>query len=128
MAATLPTIDAPAPSSAATVQGRARPWSTLTGGRARHRPSGRARRERRVGYAMLAPMVLVVGGLIGYPLVLSIWFGFTDKAIGEAGTWIGLGNYVDSWNDPIFRRTLWNTFNYTVTAVLAKLLIGVAMA
>ncbi|MEM8923096.1 MAG: sugar ABC transporter permease [Actinomycetota bacterium] len=84
--------------------------------------------EATVGYAMLTPMVVVVLGLIGYPLVLSIWFGFTDTAIGESGDFIGVDNYLANWNDPIFRRTLWNTFNYTVTAVVAKLVLGVVMA
>lgn len=84
--------------------------------------------EAAAGYSMVIPMVIVVLGLIGYPLVLSIWFGFTDTAIGETGQFVGLDNYVDNWNDPIFRRTLWNTFNYSVTAVAAKLVLGVAMA
>ncbi len=90
--------------------------------------AGQLRRETIVGYSMLAPMVLVVAGLIGYPLVLSIWFSFTDKAIGEAGTFIGLQNYIDNFNDPIFRRTVWNTFNYSVTAVVVKLVLGIVMA
>ncbi|MEM9134888.1 MAG: sugar ABC transporter permease [Actinomycetota bacterium] len=92
-------------------------------------PTGRRRAsETTVGLAMLTPMVIVVLGLVGYPLVLSIWFGFTDTAIGESGEFIGLDNYIANWNDPIFRRTLWNTFNYTVTAVVAKLVLGIVMA
>jgi multiple sugar transport system permease protein len=43
-------------------------------------------------------------------------------------SFVGLANYIDLLDDRIFLRTLWNTFNYTVTAVIFKVILGLLMA
>ncbi len=82
-----------------------------------------------LGYLFLLPIIIIVFGLIGYPFVLSIWFSVTDRALGQAGyAFVGLQNYVDLLDNRIFLRTIWNTFNYTVTAVIFKVILGLLMA
>ncbi|MGB2568646.1 carbohydrate ABC transporter permease [Micromonospora citrea] len=86
-------------------------------------------RETPLGYLLVLPMAVVVLGLVGYPLLLTVWFSLTDKALGsDTVSFVGLSNYLDLLDDPVFGRTMWNTFNYTVTAVLAKLVLGLVMA
>ncbi len=85
--------------------------------------------ETTLGYMMLIPIMIIVFGLIGYPFVLAIWFSVTDKVLARADyAFVGLANYIDLLNDRIFIRTIWNTFNYTVTAVIFKLILGLLMA
>lgn len=85
--------------------------------------------EKSLGYLLLVPTLVVVIGLIGYPFVLSLYFSVTDKVLARSEiNFVGLANYIDLLDDPIFLRTVWNTFNYTVTAVFFKMALGLAMA
>lgn len=85
--------------------------------------------EALLGYVLLVPMLVVVIGLIGYPFTLSIYYSLTDKVLAqEEFTFVGLKNYIELANDPIFRKTLVNTFNYSVTAVFFKVGLGMLMA
>ncbi|RMF02775.1 MAG: sugar ABC transporter permease, partial [Chloroflexi bacterium] len=85
--------------------------------------------EVSLGYLLLVPLLVVVIGLIGYPFVLSLYFSLTDKVLAKSEfAFVGLANYFDLLDDPIFLRTVWNTFNYTVTAVIFKMVLGLIMA
>jgi multiple sugar transport system permease protein len=87
--------------------------------------------ETYFGYFLLIPTILVVLGLIGYPFLTSVYFSFTDKSIGMDASeiqFIGFDNYKSLIGDRIYRKALVNTFNFTVTAVVFKILLGLAMA
>ncbi len=85
--------------------------------------------EASLGYLLLVPLLVVVLGLIGYPFLLSVYFSVTSKVLGQSEfIFVGLANYTDLVGDSIFRRTIWNTFNYSVTAVFFKMIFGLAMA
>ncbi|MEM7342881.1 MAG: sugar ABC transporter permease, partial [Chloroflexota bacterium] len=86
-------------------------------------------RESILGYVLLVPMLIVVLGLIGYPFALSVFYSFTNKLLAQPDyDVVGFENYSSLLNDPIFRKTLLNTFNYSVTAVLVKGVLGLIMA
>jgi multiple sugar transport system permease protein len=86
------------------------------------------RREALQGIGLLTPTVLLLLGLVLYPFFYAIWLGFTDKAVGSAGSWVGFKNfrYVLGW--PQFSAALVNTAIFTVTAVAIKLVLGMAVA
>lgn len=85
--------------------------------------------ESVLGFILLVPMLVVVLGLIGYPFILSLYYSLTDKVIAQPDfKFVGLKNYIELVGDPIFRKTIVNTFNYSVTAVFFKLLLGLLMA
>ena len=42
-----------------------------------------------LGYTFMLPAVLLLAGLLAYPLGLGTWLGFTDAKIGRVGEWIG---------------------------------------
>ena len=86
-------------------------------------------REHLLGYLLIVPMLLVVIGLIGYPFLLSVYYSFTDKILAQPTyEFVGFSNYLSLLDDPIFIKTLINTFNYSVTAVIVKVLLGLVMA
>ncbi len=86
-------------------------------------------RESILGYILLVPMMIVVLGLIGYPFLLSVFYSFTNKLLAQPEyNFVGFQNYTNLLGDPIFIKTLINTFNYSVTAVIFKALLGLIMA
>jgi multiple sugar transport system permease protein len=86
------------------------------------------RRESFQGVALLTPVVLLLLGLVLYPFCYAIWLGFTDKAVGSPGRFVGLANfrYVLAW--PQFSAALINTAVFTVSAVAIKFVLGMAVA
>lgn len=110
----------------APASGRASAWSAM-----KEWFNHRFEDERIFGYMLLVPTIVVVLGLIGYPFVTSVYYSMTDKAIGMDPSeikFVGLDNFRALIDDRIYRKALVNTFNFTVTAVLFKILLGLVMA
>lgn len=80
------------------------------------------------GYLMVAPAVLWLVILLGYPFILSIWFAFTNKTVGQPGEFIGLQNFAIQWESEIFRRAFFNTIVYTAVATVFKIGLGLGLA
>jgi multiple sugar transport system permease protein len=85
-------------------------------------------RDRTLGYLFLAPALLVVLCLVAYPFVNAVLLTFQEKTAGAPGKWIGLENYRELLNNPVFWRTVFNTIFYTVAAVALKFVVGLSMA
>jgi multiple sugar transport system permease protein len=85
--------------------------------------------EAVLGYLLLVPTVLTVLGMVGYPFLMSVFYSFTDKTVGATEiNFIGFANYASLIKDRIYRKAFVNTFNFTVTAVIVKILLGLVMA
>jgi len=84
-------------------------------GRSRRRLRYVAERRGFLATLLISPAVLVIGALVGAPLVLAAYLSFTDAQAGSlTGKWIGLANFRRALHDPIFRGALWHTFLFTV--------------
>jgi ABC-type sugar transport system permease subunit len=95
---------------------------------AHRRRSLALRREARLAYAILAPSLLVIGGLVAYPFVAAIWLSLQDKMIGAPARFVGLDNYLELFRDEVFVRTAWNSVVYTGVSVALKFVLGLTMA
>jgi len=91
-------------------------------------------RDWRLGYALTLPVILVIVGLIAYPLVYSVWLSLQDIKLGGQGAFVGLGNYYKVLLDTSSRiqGDFWNsarvTLLYTGGALVGKFVIGMASA
>jgi multiple sugar transport system permease protein len=85
-------------------------------------------RDRTLGYLFLAPALLVVLCLVAYPFVNAVILTFQEKTAGAPGKFIGVENYRELLNNPVFWRTVFNTIFYTVAAVALKFVFGLGMA
>lgn len=93
-------------------------------------PKGRylLERERLLGPLMLAPAVLYILALVGFPFFFALYLSMTDATVGKPyGDFIGLKNFIDVMQSPLFLRALKNTFVFTLVSqaivlVLAKVL------
>lgn len=85
-------------------------------------------RENVLGYVLMTPALLLLIIFIAYPFVLGVWYSMSDVAIFGLGKFIGLKNYTDLLNSPVFVQTVKNSFIYTGFATVFKLGLGLAMA
>jgi multiple sugar transport system permease protein len=104
--------------------------ATLSG-RGRAAPARRigARQEALAGYALIAvPMVLFLVlnlGSIVYAAFISVWKWNVRTGPQQ---FLGLNNYVNALNDPIFRSAVTNTVYYTVIWVPLTMALGLFLA
>src|SRR6188768_2235404 len=99
--------------------------------RAASQGSAFARQSRRilgrdwaVAYLFALPMVLLLFGLIGYPLVKALQLSFYNVTGVTNRGWYGLTNYERLWNDTRFRDSVAVTVKFAVISVVFKFLIG----
>ncbi|WP_329398297.1 carbohydrate ABC transporter permease [Streptomyces melanogenes] len=112
-------------------------------GRATGERPGRLRRALSThwyAWTMVAPVVIVLGVIIGWPLGRGIYLSLTDANERNVGRtiganhidatykFVGLDNYVDVLNDPIFVQRLMWTVVWTVCCVSATFLLGLVLA
>jgi multiple sugar transport system permease protein len=85
-------------------------------------------RDTLLGYSLIAPAMLILLVFVAYPFVYGIWLALSDTFVGRPGSFVGLRNFVDLYRDDIFRRTVLNTFEYTIVACTFKFVFGLGMA
>jgi len=87
--------------------------------------------ERALGIVMLAPMLLVLVLVIGYPLIDSFWLSLhrANLASPEQGQpFIGLGNYLYAFRQPDFWYSVQRTLYFTILSVGLELVLGIVFA
>src|SRR5437762_11158615 len=101
----------------------------------------RSRRRRRfweralraaIPYGLIAPVVIVIGLVLGYPLYWLVKLSTERYGLFElirhAGASVGLENYRSVLNDSIFWRTLLRTVVFTAANVTLTMVLGMAIA
>jgi multiple sugar transport system permease protein len=87
-----------------------------------------SRREARLGYALVAPVVICLLLLVVYPFIFAVWISFTDRMIGRPGRFVGLANYAYLFGQPSFRASVRNTVVLVVAVQALKLVLGLGIA
>jgi multiple sugar transport system permease protein len=89
----------------------------------------RERRNLRNGLLFASPWILGFFGLAVYPLVMSIYYSFTEYNVVLPPVWIGLENYRELFfEDPLFWKSLYNTLYFTVFSVPLALAVSLGIA
>lgn len=85
-------------------------------------------RESTLGYVLMTPALLLLAIFIAYPFAIGVWYSLSDVGIFGLGKFIGLKNYSDLLQQPIFQQTVRNSFVYTAAATVFKLGLGLGLA
>lgn len=80
------------------------------------------------GYAFMLPAVIIILGLVAYPIVEAMYLSLTDARVGEAGQLVGFANYAALLRDSVFVQALANSVLFTVVSVTIKTVLGLAVA
>jgi multiple sugar transport system permease protein len=85
-------------------------------------------RRRRNYYLFIAPALVVVGAVIVFPWLFTLWMSAFDWKIGSAAHFVGFGNYATLATNQRFLESILHTFYFTALAVAAPLVLGTAAA
>jgi multiple sugar transport system permease protein len=85
-------------------------------------------RQSVFSWLMMAPPLLFLAALVGYPFCYGILLSLQDRPVAHPGTFVGLKNFATNIADPIFWRVAVNTFVYTGVATLLKMVGGLGLA
>jgi multiple sugar transport system permease protein len=85
-------------------------------------------REAVFGYGLIIPALALIVGLVAYPFAMAIYFSLSDYWVGSPGSFIGLKNFQDILGNEIFRQTVYNSFVFTIIAVILKAVLGIWLA
>jgi multiple sugar transport system permease protein len=90
----------------------------------------RAQANQRFAYLLLAPSLVLLVLLIGYPMLYNVYISFFDVPLNPkmASTFIGLENYIDLFTDKTFYRSVAVTLGYTFLVTFFSTAIGLFVA
>jgi multiple sugar transport system permease protein len=88
------------------------------------------RRQVASAYALMAPALILVLGVLAYPMAWEVWMSLTDfsSRAGGGRVFVGLLNYRHLLHDPEFWTSVAHTISYVVVTTGAKLALGVPLA
>lgn len=101
------------------------------------------RQRVRSAWLFLAPMLLVLAAVAGWPLLRTFYYSFTDASLADldARQWIGFDNYFSVLSmpsgrvlydgllaDPVWWRAVWNTLLFAVVSVGCETVLGMIVA
>ncbi|OPZ50983.1 MAG: Inner membrane ABC transporter permease protein YcjO [Firmicutes bacterium ADurb.BinA052] len=84
----------------------------------------------RASSALILPAAMVMGAVVIYPILTTMWLSLTDAPLISLSSpsFTGLSNYVDWLSNPEFWRSLWVTLVYTFGVTVGSYAIGLATA
>jgi multiple sugar transport system permease protein len=78
-----------------------------------------------LGALFVAPAILYVLLLVGVPFLMAIYYSLSAYTIyNPEWTFVGLSNFVDILENPVFKTTLYNTFIFTFGSQMLGLVLG----
>ena len=98
--------------------------------------------EAGFAWLLVLPVVIGIGLVVVVPLAYSLWLSFTDvNLLRTAGPaleafgirlplyrWVGLRNYLQIFDDPLYWSSLWRTLYFVGAFVAEATLAGMGMA
>jgi N,N'-diacetylchitobiose transport system permease protein len=97
---------------------------------------GPGRPRRRVNatpWLLSLPTLLLLAGLLGYPLVKMVLLSFQNMRLrellsGRTPPWVGFEQYSRVLGDPAFWSVVWHTAAFTAVSVVVSVLAGLGVA
>jgi multiple sugar transport system permease protein len=80
------------------------------------------------GLLFVAPFIALYLLILVFPLLRGLWLSLNQVDLFGAGHFVGAGNYVRLFHDPIFGTSLVNTFEVTLMIVPALTVISLLLA
>jgi multiple sugar transport system permease protein len=87
------------------------------------------RADRRLGVVLLAPALTYITVLVALPFLLALFLSLTNSSAGSLDfSFVGLANFRSVIANPVFQRSLWNTFVFTLVSQSLVMFLGNILA
>jgi ABC-type sugar transport system permease subunit len=90
--------------------------------------NARMRQQRWTPYLFVAPFFVVFATFMVYPLVTSIWLSLHQSRGFQYQVFVGADNFVRLFHDPIFWKSVRNTFTFAAGTFLVQLPLALILA
>lgn len=83
-----------------------------------------------LGPLLVAPAVLYIALLVGYPFLLALYLSVSDASVANSGfgRFVGLDNFIALFQSSVFLTALRNTLLFTFASAVFKGLLGTTLA
>ncbi|MFW6389955.1 MAG: carbohydrate ABC transporter permease [Halanaerobiales bacterium] len=81
-----------------------------------------------IGLAFASPWIIGFFVFRLYPVTRSLYLSMTKHSLFNSPEWVGLGNFIDLFNDSKFYLSLYNTIYITIFGLIPHLAFALAMA
>jgi len=86
-------------------------------------------RDKLISFSFILPAILVVGLLLFFPVVTSLFFSFTSKHLIKPNyDFVGFANYIKILNDAAFWHAFFTNIKWTVFSLAGQILVGFTAA
>ncbi|MCV7280396.1 sugar ABC transporter permease [Mycolicibacterium flavescens] len=94
------------------------------------RGSDDKRSERRLAYLLIAPAVVLMLAVTGYPIAYAVWLSLqrNNMAAPDDTAFVGLDNYITILSDQYWWTAFFVTLGITVVSVAIEFVLGMALA
>src|SRR5438105_7470536 len=83
-------------------------------------------------YALISPSVLVIAGILAFPLGMLVWLSLQHYGlralVHRAGEWVGVGNYRAILVDPLFHQVIVRSLLFTFACVALTVALSTLIA
>src|ERR1700681_972821 len=101
------------------------------GGRKRPPATGSGKADRRLGYLMVAPAVILLLAVTAYPLAYNVWNSFHSENLSIAtgqGGFVGGDNYTKMFQSSEWLHALLRTLAFAGVSVALETVIALGLA
>jgi len=88
--------------------------------------------EERKGYLFVFPALIFMLAFVGYPIIYNFILSFRDVNVTTFSNpikpFVGLKNYIEIFQDPTLRISIWNTLVFTLGSISIQFVIGLGLA
>ncbi|HET6320021.1 MAG TPA: sugar ABC transporter permease, partial [Chloroflexota bacterium] len=83
-----------------------------------------------LGPIMVAPAILYIALLVGYPFLLALYLSVSNADVSTSGLgqFVGFDNFVALFESSVFLTALRNTLLFTATSWFLKAILGTILA
>jgi multiple sugar transport system permease protein len=83
-----------------------------------------------LGPILVAPAILYIAALVGYPFLLAVYLSVSDADVATTGLgrFVGFDNFLALFESSVFLTALRNTFLFTGVSAILKGLLGTTLA
>ncbi|MCC3144057.1 sugar ABC transporter permease [Halanaerobium sp. Z-7514] len=84
--------------------------------------------DDKIAYTFILPSFIIIVSMLGYPMIFAFNQSFQDVTVFNEGSYIGLTNYINAFQDAAFMGSFGRSFVFVGFSMIGAFLIGLIIA